>query len=107
MWRFLFWALSIKIPRESISNPAIHIGAPDELSFALEGTPLLGFIDILGLASKFLAIYSMIAAESYSESAITAIGFIVKAILYKIKLGDNYTCASYICSKGNLKQEEA
>jgi hypothetical protein len=47
-------------------NPAIHIGAPDELSFALEGTPLLGFIDILGLASKFLAIYSMIAAESYS-----------------------------------------
>jgi len=44
----------------------MHIGAPDEDSFLVDGTPLLGFIDILGLAPKFFTIYSIIAAESYS-----------------------------------------
>ena len=53
----------------------MHIGTPDEESFTSGAAPLLGFIAILGLAPKFLAIYSMMAAESYSESAITAFGF--------------------------------
>jgi len=75
LWRFLFWALSIKIPLESISKPAIHIGTPDEESLTSETAPLLGFIAILGFAPIFTAIYSIMAAESYSESAITAFGF--------------------------------
>jgi len=53
----------------------MHIGAPDEDSFVLDGTPLLGFTDILGLASKLTTIYSIIEAESYWQSAITAKGF--------------------------------
>jgi len=53
----------------------MHIGAPDEDIFVADGTPLRGFIAILGFAPKFLAIYSMMAAESYWQSAITAFGF--------------------------------
>ena len=44
------------------------------------------------------------AEESYSESAITATGFKAKTILYKIKLGNNYTGTPYICSKGSLNK---
>ena len=65
----------MKVPLESISNPAIHIGVPDEDSLVVDGTPLRGFIEILGLAPKFATMYSIMAAESYSESAITAAGF--------------------------------
>ena len=65
----------------------MHIGAPDEDSFVADGTPLLGFIDILGLAPKFLAIYSIIEAESYSESAITAQGFKLKLFFTKSSCG--------------------
>ena len=75
--------MSIKIPLESISNPAIHIGTPDKLSFAVDGTPLLEFKDIPGFALKLLTIYSMIAAESYSESAITAVGFKLRLFFTK------------------------
>ena len=53
----------------------------------LEGTPLLGFIDILGLAPNFLTIYSMMAAESYSESAITALGFKERLFFTKSRCG--------------------
>jgi len=67
--------LSQKIPLEIILNPAIHIGIPDEASFVVKGTPLLGFKEILGLAPRFATIYSIILEESYSESAITATGF--------------------------------
>ena len=65
LWRFLFWDLSVKIPLESILNPAIQIGTPDESSFVVEATPPLGFKEILGLAPRFAAIYSIMAAESY------------------------------------------
>ena len=65
LWRFLFCFLSIKIPLESISNPAMQIGAPDEANLVVKGAPPLGFKDILGLAPKLLTIYSMMAAESY------------------------------------------
>ena len=41
----------------------------------LKGVPLLGFLDILGLAPRFATIYSIILEESYSASAITAAGF--------------------------------
>ena len=50
---------------ESISNPAIQIGTPEELRSVVEGVPLLGFLDILGLASRLFTIYSIIVAESY------------------------------------------
>jgi len=45
---------------------------PEEVSLVVEGAPPLGFLEILGLEPRFFAIYSIIAAESYSESAITA-----------------------------------
>ena len=63
------------MPLEIILNPAMQIGTPDESSFVVEGTPLLGFLEILGLAPRFATIYSIIVEESYSESAITATGF--------------------------------
>ena len=65
LWRFLFWDLSIKIPLERILNPAIQIGIPDESSFVVEATPLLGFLEILGLAPRFATMYSIMAEESY------------------------------------------
>ena len=65
LWRFLFWDLFIKIPLESILNPAIQIGTSGESSFVVEATPLLGFLEILGLAPRFATIYSIIVEESY------------------------------------------
>lgn len=40
----------------------------------VEGAPLLGFFDILGLAPRSFTMYWIIEEESYSESAITASG---------------------------------
>ena len=53
----------------------MHTGMPEELRSVLKGAPLLGFLEILGLAPKVSNMYSIIVAESYSESAITAHGF--------------------------------
>lgn len=53
------------MPLESILNPAIQIGTPEEVSFVVEGAPLLGFLEILGLAPRFFTIYSIIEEESY------------------------------------------
>ena len=47
----------------------------------LKAAPLLGFIAILGLAPIFTAIYSIMAAESYCQSAITAAGFMQRLSL--------------------------
>ena len=66
------------MPRESILNPAMHIGIPDKSSFVVEGTPLLGFKEILGLAPRFATIYSIIVEESYSESAKTDLPKMIK-----------------------------
>ncbi|MBM3706647.1 MAG: hypothetical protein FJW66_09005 [Actinobacteria bacterium] len=61
----------------------MHIGTPDEESLTSKAAPLLGFIAILGLAPIFTAIYSIMAAESYSESAITAAGFMQRLYFTK------------------------
>ena len=65
----------------------MQIGTPDEASLVVKGAPPLGFLDILGLAPKLLTIYSMMAAESYSESAITAEGFKLRLSFTKSSWG--------------------
>ena len=44
----------------------MQIGIPDEVSLTEEGEPLLGFLDILGLAPRLFTIYSKIVDETYS-----------------------------------------
>ena len=53
----------------------------------VEGTPLLGFKDILGLGPKFFTIYSIMVEESYSESAMTATGFKLRVSFTKSSWG--------------------
>jgi hypothetical protein len=48
---------------------------PEELRSVFREAPLLGFLEILGLAPRVFSMYFKILAESYSESAITAHGF--------------------------------
>ena len=50
---------------ESISKTIIQIGTPEVLRSVVEEAPLLGFLEILGLAPRFLTIYSIIVTESY------------------------------------------
>ena len=72
LWRFLFCFLSHQISLESILNPAMQRGTPEGVNLTVEGAPLLGFLEILGLAPSSFTIYSIMVAESYSESPITA-----------------------------------
>jgi len=65
----------------------MQIGTPDEVSLVVEGAPLLGFLDILGLATRFFTIYSIMVEESYSESAITATGFTIRLSFTKSSWG--------------------
>jgi len=55
--RFLFCFLFQKIPLDSILKPAIQTGTPEEVRSVVEEVPLLGFLDILGLAFTYSLLY--------------------------------------------------
>ena len=78
--------MSHQIPLESISNPAIHRGTPEGVSFTVEGAPLLGFLDILGLAPSSFTIYSIMVAESYLRISHYSPGLQEKILFDKFKL---------------------
>lgn len=68
----------------------------------VEGAPLLGFLEIPGLTPRLFTIYSIIVAESYSESAITASGLTSSLSFTNSKLKVVSHLPPYVGKKGNF-----